>query len=514
MTDLYTFKQNINSLSIATKLSILGLIFSIYLLGLTDSIIPIAAVLIILFLIIVKINDNMIQIIADGAVFLAGSMTLLSLYGAAIAFNRTNFVYSESYSYPLIFAVFFVSFYLFFVSINKIKENMKNKTDLKKEQRSIGLTFLFCILMILSAAAIYIFENPLFLPKFIAFFMLGIAIPVFVFYIMYVLLFWKIIPGVKSVIWLPYLLFAVDILTLWISLTHPIGKYFPNIDLTFISVHANDFYEIIIAGIVVSFLFMAGIFLLSKLFSILQKFIQNQNSYIHFKKTLGEQRPVIKISFYGLLAIIFFAVTNPFVSIFRDRHILSNGQINNFVTGSFGTKMSLLQYEYDIYLPILLLGLFIGVFIFLGEQILKKQKIRFNFNLFPILFYSLISFSIIFLLLLADVFMFIPLMNPDPYYDDPPILFMTICQIVFLIIYWYKIRKMNFKPTDILIAAGFFILMMFFTFVVTMTTGSFLGPLYKVGPPIHYIAIKIISFILSIFIFEIGSKIINKFNEE
>ncbi|WNY23183.1 hypothetical protein MmiHf6_04870 [Methanimicrococcus hongohii] len=510
MTDFNTLKQNVNSLSNETKISILGLILAVYFLGFTNIIITAAAVLIILIIILVKINDNMIQLIADGAVFLAGSMALLSLYGAAIAFDKTDGILSESYSYPLLFGIFFVSFYLFFVGINKIKENMKYKKNLKGEQKTIGLTLLFCILTILSAASIYIFENPLFLSKFAAFLILGIAIPVFVFYAMYVCLFWKIIPSVKSITWLPYSLFFVNILTLWIGLVHPIGKYFPEIDLTFINVHANDFYELIVAGITVSFLFMISIFLFSKLFLIFQKFIQNQNGRNNLKKMLNEQSSEIKISFYGLITIFFLVITNPIVAIFRNNFILKTGRVNYFITHTLDLKMRLASYDYNMYFTVLLAGLFIGVIIFLGMQIVKKQKITFNFSLFPILFYSLISTVIIFFMFAADAFMFIPLMNPDPYYDDPPIIGITVCLIIFFTIYWYKIKKMSFKPTDILVTACFIFLVTLFTIVTSMPIGAAFGFIYKFSPPLHYLIIKLVSFVLSIFVFEIGFRIIGK----
>ncbi|MDR2943526.1 MAG: hypothetical protein LBU81_00290 [Methanosarcinales archaeon] len=112
MMNFKTFKQNVNSLSNETKLSVLSLFLSIYLLGIINIVIP-AELTVKLFIILYKNNDRAIRIIANGAFFSAGAATLLSLYGAAIAFDKTDGVLSESYSYPFLFYIFSSHFICF-----------------------------------------------------------------------------------------------------------------------------------------------------------------------------------------------------------------------------------------------------------------------------------------------------------------------------------------------------------------------------------------------------------------
>lgn len=170
-----------------------------------------------------------------------------------------------------------------------------------------------------------------------------------------------------------------------------------------------------------------------------------------------------------------------------------------------------LSLDAKISLTILLIGIFILI---IHNILIRKQKITFNLDFFLILLYSVISFFIIFHLTSADAFMFIPLMNPDPDYPRIPILTVYACQVISFIIYRYKIKKTHFKPRSILLIVVFVFLTTLLTLIIVLTTGSVFASLYEFSPVLHYIIIKIISFILSIIIFKIGSKIIDKFKEE
>jgi hypothetical protein len=326
---------------------------------------------------------------------------------------------------------------------------------------------------------------------------------------MHVVLFRKIIPSVQSVIWLPYLLFYADIFTLWIAFLHPIGEYFPKIDFTVINSHADEFYEIIVAGAVVSFLFAAGIFLFSGVFMVLKKLGRKNQNYWNFKNKLNEQSSEIKICYYGLAVIFFIALTNPFVSIFRHPTLYS-GRVNFFITHSLELKTHLVLSDLPIPLTLLLICLFVSILFIGSEKIIKKQKIKFDFNLFPILFYSMIIVVVLFFLLISEVFVFVPLLNEPPEdYVAPPILAVYACQVLFYIIYRYIVKKTVFKPADILPAAPFMFLMtlsLIISFPISLLIGSSLEFAYELSEPQYYVIAKIISFILSIFIFEIGAK--------
>ncbi|MDV0445560.1 hypothetical protein MmiAt1_11440 [Methanimicrococcus sp. At1] len=429
MENFQTFKQNISSWSFETVLSLLGFAFAVYFLGSWSNIVLSGLLGIILTILIFNRNEKVIRFLTNGIVFLMGAYFLLTLYGAAIGFDKTNGMLSESYSYPVLFIVFFISFYTFFAGLNEIKKEFKNKTEskienktenknkkevFKEKQMTIGFVILAFFLIIISAAAIHFFENPLFLPKFTTFFALGILFPVCVFYIMYVLLFWKIIPGIQSIIWLPYSLYVVDILTMFVRLIHPVGDYFPNIDLTFIHANANEFHEVIVAGILVSFLYMIAVFVLFKIFALLKRVIRkNQAKWDNFKKELSEQTTKVKISFYTLLTLIFICLTNPVVSLFNGgTYVLNSGRVHFFIVHSFQPRLSIMKNEimmmYIPFLFILLIFILLACVLFcLSKR--KSGKIS-KFEYLPIILYTILICVFFYALLVILTFMFVPIL--------------------------------------------------------------------------------------------------------
>lgn len=171
----------------------------------------------------------------------------------------------------------------------------------------------------------------------------------------------------------------------------------------------------------------------------------------------------------------------------------------------------------EIYLNILLIGLLIGVFVFLVyEKVIKKQKITINIDFFLILLFSVISFFIIFFLLALDIFMFVDILTyrPSEKYLGRSLLIIFTSQIIFFIIYRYKIKKIHFKPKDILLTACFILLTSLSTIIVAIIIVSSFWFIYEFSPSLHYLVIKVISFVLSIFIFEIGSRIFNKMKKD